>query len=158
MTKLPAISFPSLFCSKGVLLRQTEKEFHKFSYRGATGNGSHLFTFTPGPEGSSPPLWILDASGQFHEIRLKTVRRPWGQSLRWLWDFTLAECEVLPPRQLTAGEWLEKLKGMKGRPPFATAGHLRGFMERMPQDRVFGEAEFREFWDKFGYEIKEAAC
>jgi hypothetical protein len=146
--------FPCLVCGGGIVTRAARDEFLKFHCTGHVGGNTFILKFVPGPSGREVPSWILDRSGGFREVRLLRTRRGWATGLRWLWDFTRAECEVRPPRQLTATELIGKLGDLKGRPPFQTAGHLRGFLERLPPDRVFDETLFGEFWRQFSYALK----
>jgi hypothetical protein len=145
--------FPCLVCGGGIVTRTSREEFLQFHCAGHAGSNLFLLKFVPGPSGRQAPSWILDRSGGFREVRLIRTRRAWAAGLRWLWDFTLAECEVRPPQNLTAGELIGKLGNLKGRPPFQTAGHLRGFLEKLPPDQVFDERLFGEFWRQFSYPI-----
>jgi len=146
--------FPCLICSSGLVLRATRKQFLKFHCAGHCGGNVFLFKFVPGPAGRRTPAWVLDRTGGFREIRVRRIRRRWAAPLRLIWDFTLAECEVLDARYLPAGQMLDKLGDLKGRPPFQVAGHLRGFLKAFPPDRVFDETSFRGFWDQFSYQVE----
>jgi hypothetical protein len=145
--------FPCLVCGSGIVTRTSRDEFLRFHCAGHVGGITFLLKFVPGPSGRQVPSWILDRSGGFREVHLTRTRRAWAAGLRWLWDFTLAECEVPPPNYLTAAELIGKLGDLKGRPPFQTAGHLRGLLKRLPPDRVFDEKSFGEFWRQFSYAI-----
>jgi hypothetical protein len=99
-------------------------------------------------------MWVIDRTGGFREVRLQRMHRGWATGLRWLWDFTRAECEILPARHLPATELFDNLGDLKSRPPFQIAGHLRGFLKRLPPDRVFNETLFRSFWEQFAYQLE----
>ena len=146
--------FPCLVCGGGILTRTSRDEFLQFHCAGHGGGNTFLLKFIPGPSGRRAPGWLIDRSGGFREVRLIRTRRAWAAGLRWLWDFTLAECAVQPPERLTAAELIGKLGDIKGRPPFQTAGQLRGFLERLAPDQRFDENRFGEFWRQFSYALK----
>ncbi len=148
------VLFPCLLCAGDVLLQTSRDEFRQFHCTGQAGESTLIMKFVPGPHGPQAPAWLLDRTGALRELRLIKTRQSWATGLRWLWDFTRATCEVGPPQSLTAAGWLEKLADVKGRPSFPVAGHLRGFLKKLPSDETFGEKQFTEFWRQSCYPLK----
>jgi hypothetical protein len=99
-------------------------------------------------------LWIIDREGFFRQIERIQVHRAFLRKLAWLWDFTLAESEIEPGKQLPVGELLIRIESAKSPPGFPTAGQLKGYLRKQPPDRIFDTVMFREFWDKVGPPLK----
>lgn len=148
------VLFPCLLCAGDVLFQTPRDEFLKFHCSGHAGETTLIMKFIPGPHAPQAPAWLLDRTGSLRELQLTQTRQAWATGLRWLWDFTRAECDIAPPQSLTAAGWLQKLAAVKGRPSFPVAGHLRAFLKKLPPDETFGEKQFAEFWRQSCYPLK----
>jgi hypothetical protein len=147
-----SIAFPCLVIVGNVLLETTREEFKKFDYRGRTETGNILLS-----HGATARLMVngvIEGNGRFRDITVVRRHREWLRGLAWLHDLVLAECEISKGQELTVSQLLEKVAHLKASTPFQTAGHLRGYLRRQPQDRVFDASMFREFWDRHSRKLK----
>lgn len=62
---------------------------------------------------SEVPGWIVELNGDFREFTPTAKRRSWARPLRFLWNFTLTEYRVSPPRRITVGELRQRVEGIR---------------------------------------------
>jgi len=75
--------------------------------------------------------WVLEANGNFRELKPQGRRREWAQPLSFLVQFVQSEYSVSEPRTITVAELKKYLKGVRNKfseAPVAT--DLRRFLEQ----------------------------
>jgi hypothetical protein len=120
-----------------------------------SGKGSRLYDidgnrylFRNGMSAQYRPHFLMDRTGAYRRIQVIAVHHRWIGFMAKVVDFTLGECDVGPPEKLECSMLLENLSLIKWDRHFPDAGQLRRYLKQRPPDHVFGEADFREFWDR----------
>jgi hypothetical protein len=122
------------------LIHMSSTEFRLWS-RSCGECGKALF-----PHASLPNLRVtslLDRRGHLYGVKQVSKRRPY---LRWLapvWDFTWAECELIPQGQPTVAHLLAAANKWTNDP----GEKLRKFLQQKQPGTVFADQMFREAWD-----------
>lgn len=142
---IPTIMFPCLAMAGDRLFCCSKSEFLRFVVKRRLRDGL-LLCRGAGPKGLLVSC-VIDRSGGCYIFQVVRRRGEWLRSLRWLWDFVLAECKIIAEGRLTCEELLARLQPLNASPPFQRAGHLRAFLRRQKAGKVFDGQLYREFWE-----------
>jgi hypothetical protein len=141
------ILFPCLLGEGCILAADSKAPTTKFCIKRHVEGNRYLFR--NGMNEQLKPHFLIDRTGAYRRIQVVALHRRWiGFVANWAWDFTLSECELGSPEKLECSNLLEKLSLIKWDRHFPKAGQLRCFLKQRSPDHVFGEQDFREFWDR----------
>jgi hypothetical protein len=148
------IFFPCLFGIGSALMPDSKVSATKYSIKRHIEGNRYLFR--NGSTEHFRPHFLIDRTGSYRPIAVVAVRNTWiGFIASWAWDLALSECEVGPQEKLECSKLLEKLDQIKWDRHFRKAGKLRRFLKQKAPDHVFGEKDFREFWDRHCQPLSE---
>ena len=81
------------------------------------------------------PGWVLEANGNFRELRPLDRRRQWAEPLSFLIQFVQSQYAVSEPRVISVGELKKHLKGVRDKFSDApVASDLRRFLDQHNDD------------------------